>query len=444
MTNLSQRDLFDLAGRLGFKTDDKWTENLYRRPSGRCENTRSNIASIFHNDQNLNQLYWDVFRKLDAAYQDIPMFAIIKDDPISDHSLTRMASYISQMYGFNVEEALISKYVHEVAASNPRNRVKEVLQTLTWDNVPRLDEFFIRCAGAEDSPYTRAVTSRTFIGAVARAYSPGCKLDTVMLLEGGQGTKKSTLLSEIGSIAGNHYCHCSRITPSHKDTMQSISQTWFVVIDEFDTLAKHEIAELKAFITSQKDTFRAPYAVRAAEHKRQCIFVGSINSTANGYLSDSTGGRRFWPIAITHTIDMPYVKEVKNQIWAEAVHRYKAGENWWIDESAEPELVANFKNQQDERQTEDSWQERVHEWIKAQTADFTIDDILESVIAIPFKDRNHAHRVRVGHILTRLGMIKRQISNGKRVYNPRKVSDWTGVLNPVENDSHVGQQSKSK
>lgn len=374
----------------------------------------------------MNQLYWDEFLKYDAFLVDVPEIRAQAMQPIEDHVLTAITTYISRYYGFNVEEQVVSKYLHLGAMSNRVNRVRDALVALKWDGKPRLDKFFVDVAGADDTEYVRAITSKTFIGACARAFNPGCKLDTVLLLEGAQGAKKSTLLSLMGSVAGNEYCLYSKLQPGQKDTMQNVSLHWFVVIDEFDTLSKGDIAHLKAFITSEKDTFRSPYGIRPAPHKRQCVFMASINRSANEYLSDPTGNRRFWPLKISGIVDTSKALQLRGQIWAEAAYRYQQDERWWIDEASEPELAKAIQAEQQERVSEDVWEEETINWIKRQRTPFTINEVLRDVLKLDVKNMTRQVKTRIADILTRNGLEKFRESAGDRryVYNPLELSDY--------------------
>lgn len=211
--------------------------------------------------------------------------------------------------------------------------VRDYLNALVWDGTARLDTLFIDYLGAADTPYTRAVTRKSIVAAVARAYRPGCKYDTMPVLVGAQGRHKSTIFKKLG---GKWFSESLR-TFAGKEAMETIQGTWINEIGEMQALAQTEINAAKAFISAAADFYRASYGVFAAEHPRQCVFFGTTNTAE--CLTDRTGGRRFWPI------DIDKIERIKNvfvdldgerdQIWAEAVVKYRDGESLILPEDLE-------------------------------------------------------------------------------------------------------------
>jgi predicted P-loop ATPase len=124
---------------------------------------------------------------------------------------------------------------------------------------------------------------------------------------------------------------------------------------EFDSMSKAEAGRLKAFATIQVDRYRAPWDKIPKGHPRRCVLCATTNKTE--YLTDSTGGRRFWPVRVGK-IDLEWLRENRDQLWAEAVVRFKAGERWWL--TAEEEKLA--REQQAERYESDVWTEKVLQW----------------------------------------------------------------------------------
>jgi predicted P-loop ATPase len=405
---ITQESLRTFGCSQGYNLAQPWSKLLSVNKRGKVENTNKQLAIIFQNDTELTGFYRDEITLTDHITQASAVLNMKKDDEVDDEKLHNVVVYLSKHYGLEVGRKLVRDYVLGNAAKNTINRVRDYLSAQEWDKVPRLDELFIKAVGAEDTPYVRAATAHTFIGAVARALDPGCKMDTVLVLEGPQGAKKSTLLAEMARVAGHQYCTVSNIDPTAKDTMQQISRHWFVIIDEFDKLSNYAVAQLKSFITMDQDTYRAPYATTSRTHKRRCVFVASINRDAANYLTDATGNRRFYPIESTlDTADLEYVKANKHQLWAEATARYHTEKKWWMDKKEA--VWKEASEAQDERQSTDPWEPEISRWVKDRVKlkldIFDYDDLLTGVFPeVKLGDRTIADKRRAGRVLTKLGL----------------------------------------
>lgn len=222
-----------------------------------------------------------------------------------------------------VDLAINSKKIHPV---------REYLKSLTWDGTKRAETVFIDYLGAEDCLYTREVTRKALIGAVARILSPGCKHDHMLVLVGPQGCKKSTTLAKLG----REWFSDSLYTMNGKDAYEQLQGNWIIELAEMAATKKSEVEQIKQFISKQEDTYRAAYARRTQSHLRQCAFFGTTND--DEFLRDYTGARRFWPVSVTHvgkTQGDKLTSEIVDQIWAEAVICYESGEKWYLSEDVE-------------------------------------------------------------------------------------------------------------
>lgn len=369
----------------------------------------------------LQSFYFDEIKRQVFSDTNVPDVGYRAGHAWDDLNTTLLGVRLSES-GTEASSSRIEEQLRAIICTGRRrNKVRDAMEALRWDGIPRLDAVLIDHAGAEDCAYTRAVTARTLIAACARAYDPGCKVDTVLILEGEQGTKKSSLLLELGNIAGLNYVFNSKLRLNDKDALISVSRHWFVIIDEFASFRKAEVEDLKAFVSAQHDTYRPPFHRNEVSIPRGCIFMATINPTETGYLDDVTGNRRFWPIKVTD-IDLDGIREVRMQIWAEAVHRYKAGEKWWVDHE-ESALLKEVQSEQASRTSGDGWQELVElylAWKKQtfSTAKITQEDILEEGLGIEPAKFGHSEKLRVGRILTRLGMKpSRNNKSSRRLYD---------------------------
>ncbi|MDO3547177.1 VapE domain-containing protein [Ralstonia pseudosolanacearum] len=278
--------------------------------------------------------------------------------PWTDRHDMLLGAWLSAQYGVSVSKSMVVAAVGLLAHADQRHPVRDYLNSLAWDGVPRLDLWLTTFAGCEDDTYARHVGAKSLIGAVARIMGPGVKFDTMLVLEGDQGLRKSTLIC---ALAPNEEWFTDSLDGDlgSKDAAIGLAGKWLIEVPEMATLGRTRVEVVKSFLTRRVDHFRAPHAVRAEDHPRQCAFFGTINPEADGrYLSDTTGGRRFWPVQV-RSADVEALKADRDQLWAEAVARYWAGEHWWLTD--EVEILA--KQQQADRQESNPWAEHVERFL---------------------------------------------------------------------------------
>lgn len=220
------------------------------------------------------------------------------------------------------------------------NDVKDYLGGLQgkWDGVPRLDTLFIDYLGAKDSTYNRAITRKAFTAAVARAMTPGCKYDNMVILAGPQGIGKSTLLDKMSKGRFND----SIRTFEGKEASELLQGVWLVEISELDAFRSTDVSRIKQFLSLRADRFRAAYGRNVKELPRTCIFFGTTNTAE--YLQDTTGNRRFWPVDTgeqqpTKNVWRDLDTEI-DQLWAEAFVRWQAGEPLYLSGAIEEDAKA--------------------------------------------------------------------------------------------------------
>lgn len=240
------------------------------------------------------------------------------------------------------------------ADRNKFNPVTDYLNGLLWDGKPRLDELFTRYFNAENVEFAQLTGPKFLIGMVARAFDPGCKRDEMPIFEGDQGAKKSTALN---ILAGDEYFSDGLPNLHDKDAIQHLQGLWLIEIGELSALRKSEVEEVKRFITTRIDKFRPSYGRNIVERPRTVVFAGTTNNET--YLKDPTGARRFWPITCGQ-IYVDGLRRDRDQLFAEAVARYRAGERWWLDGEAETALA---RDETDARQERDAWHEQVTHFV---------------------------------------------------------------------------------
>ena len=312
--------------------DMSWTRNLTLTKTGKCEATIENVRIIMENDRRLKGRYfYDTFKERMTVCGDLPWIKLSArlSNAWNDVDDAGLRNYIEKRYTI----ANVSKIVDAVALAMlkcSRHPVREYLEGLTWDGTPRADAIFIDYLGAEDTEYTRTVTRKALIGAVARVMQPGCKHDHILVLVGPQGCRKSTTLAKLGKS----WFSDSFYTVQGKEAYEQLQGFWLIEMGEMAATRKAELEQIKQFVSKQSDSYRAAYARRTQERPRQCAFFGTTND--DEFLRDATGGRRFWPVTVTdkgrETGDY-FTPEIVDQVWAEIMVRYNAGEVWYLNDA---------------------------------------------------------------------------------------------------------------
>lgn len=305
---------------------------------------------------------WDEFTDqvmlVEKAPWHHPDQTIPKDGlPWTDEDTIQCRYHLSRVKKFDAQSELIVAAVINAASQRRNHPVRNYLNALVWDKKPRLDSWLAEYCGVNDSPYSKAVGSKTILGAVARVFQPGVKFDYMLVLEGDQGTGKSSVCAALG---GPWYGDL-HINPHDKDTIASMKGKWIVEASEMDFTTRAEAQAQKAFLSRQADTQRAAYARMAKTVQRQCVFIGTMNVEAGmGYLKDTTGNRRFWPVK-TEKISIPKLKRDRDQLFAEALFRYRAGETLYIDDHAVEKMA---RKEQAARRMVDPWLDKISSWLQ--------------------------------------------------------------------------------
>jgi predicted P-loop ATPase len=318
------------------------------------------------------------------------------DTEWSDRDDLLVANWL-QHQGILVPASIAGQAVEAVARDRLCHPVREYLDALRWDGIKRIEAWLSTYLGAADSAYARAVGPRWLISAVARIYRPGAKVDCALILEGPQGIKKSSALQIMG-----HPWFTDRLSElGSKDAAMETRSVWIIEIAELDTMSRAEVGTIKAFISRTTDRFRPPYGKRLVDLPRQCVFAGSVNPEG-GYLKDATGGRRFWPVACG-TIHIAAVERDRNQLWAEACVRFRAGDPWWLDDQRLEALAAE---QQADRYQGDAWDDpicRYLEHVAGQQDGVSIAEILEKALGMERGRWTQADQNRVVRTLISMG-----------------------------------------
>ncbi len=344
---------------------------------------------------------------------------------------TRLAVWL-QRRKLSVTPAQVADTVNAEAHNHKVNPVRDYLLGLKWDGTGRADTWAARLLGAVSKTgsetYVSAVGAKWLISAVARALEPGCKVDHMLILEGPQGIGKSTAIS---MLCPNQDWHTSDFQTLDKEASQNLRGKWVLEFSELQVLSRYQAETAKAFLSRQVDHYRAPYARRAEDYPRRCVFIGSTN--ADAYFTDETGNRRYWPITCT-LINLAGIVEERDQLWAEAVVRYQSGEKWWLDAAQTDEAKA----EQADREVRDEWLPLIEQFLYGRDRTFS-GEIFEQVLKIDVGRWTPAESKRVGRCMAQLGwknQVVRINGQARRGY-VKGVTPVTPVTSSQENPKDI-------
>ena len=311
---------------------------------------------------------------------------------LNDDLIRIVREWVMHQFGFEPGREDLSDVLLAMATKNPFNPIVDYLDALEWDRTERVDALFPRYFGAADGAYERAVGRKLMVAAVRRARQPGAKFDTVPILEGKQGTGKTSALRILG---GPWHSDAELGRVDGKDAPAVLQGVWIMELGELTAMNKGEVELLKAFVSRCEDRYRTPYDRHPKTHPRRCVFVGTTNSAS--YLRDQTGNRRYLPVATTR-IDLEGLKRDRDQLWAEANAIEATGEDLTLPQ----DLWAAATERQGDRLVEDPWLDLLRSYLVGQKR-ISSKELFEAVLDLPYGRQSQTEAKRLSGLMPQLG-----------------------------------------
>ena len=375
----------------------KWHKLYLRNKNGAPYSNAANVMVALENDPMLRGIVaYDKMLLAPVVCHEIGAAMDLREPrPATDGDAVAVMIYLQQQELTALKIGDTRSALDHIANRRAFHPVRDYLENLEWDGVPRIGVWLASYLGAELNQYTQHIGRMFMIQMCARIFAPGCQADHMLVLEGQQGILKSTACKVLGGAWFSDH-----LPPISKDKACSehIKGKWLVEITELNAMKRAEATELKSFLSRTDERYRPTWGHREAFQPRQCCFVGTTNELQ--YLKDPSGGRRFWPVrvGVTGDIQIELLEENRDQLFAEATDHYRHGVQWWPDKQFEVELI---KPEQAARLEVDVWREKIEEYVGGRTS-ASVADILGH-LGLVTKEQHQLNAMRVVAVLRDLG-----------------------------------------
>lgn len=309
---------------------------------------------------------------------------------------------------------IVDDAIKIAAHQQPYNPIEEYLKSTEWDGVARLDKWLNKSLGAAPTELNEVLGTKFLIGSVRRATKrDGHKFDSMLVLEGPKGINKSSICR---ALFGSSYFMEGIGSLKSPGLAEKLSGIWGVEIPELQGFKNQDPQLQKEFLSKMSDTFRRPYLRHPSTYPRRCVFIGTVND--NQYIQEKGTDRRFWCVRCNEigTTDIEWLRANRNQLWAEA---YAVAQSETLDYLTHKEMEMLGEIQVD-REAIDPWEGIIAYWLHNAGKDlqeYHMNHVLTNVLNIPVERQDRSASIKVGNILTSLGLKKKRIRhNGSLTY----------------------------
>jgi len=397
----------------------------------------------------------NVVKMLDAMEIDLwedarTGYQYLNGDRFEDQHYTITQDLFYNHWRIDVNRATMCTAIDSFCQSNKIDTLKTYLTDLEWDGTERLEELFIKYLKAADTKMNRTYARKWGISCVARAMDWGCKMDTMVILKGHQGLRKSTFFEVMAGtcpLTGNSFFSDEPIETTGVDGLTKLRLAWIHEWAELSGMSRKESGDVKQFITKRTDRYRKKYGRKETIADRHCVIVGTVND--DEIFKDDTGSRRFWAVEChgeehKQAFNIKDLADARDQLWAEAVALYNAGEQWWLNE--EEQKQSSRTNSKFD--SVDVHQVLVEEWL-ANNSDriFNIAEMIEDIYMETYttddgEERKRAKAVKPKSYMNWYSQALKSmgcgmLNDGKKCRHNKKLSRWYIAPSVSDEDEFV-------
>lgn len=339
---------------------------------------------------------------------------------LDDAKLIQIWLLIDRRFGFRPTKEFFSDVLGNIARSNAFNPVLDYLGGLKWDGISRAKNWLSAYSQAPDNAYTRAVGRIMLTAAVRRAKHPGVKFDEMVIFEGKQGSNKSTAL-QVLAVNDAWFSDSLQLGNDTKRQMESTQGKWICEAGELKGMSNGDVRDLKAYLSRSVDEARLAYGRLVTVAPRRFVIVGTTNEV-EGYLRDSTGNRRFWPVNVG-AFDIEALRRDRDQLWAEAVQIEASEASIRLD----PELWEVAAVEQEAREQLNPFEELLAKALGEIHGRIWVLDVYY-ILGLEPEKITQQQQTQIGTAMRKLGWDKKKLKRDRA----NKSCYWRGDDHPIE------------
>ena len=360
---------------------------------------------------------------------------------MTDTDMKYIRLYLEENYDLTSEKKIIDA-ADLAAHQNSYHPVQDYLNSLTWDGTERIRFCLHHFLGAEADEYTFQALRLFLLGAIHRAFRPGCKFEVMLCLVGGQGAGKSTFFR---LLAGKDEWFSDDLRKlDDENVYRKLQGHWIIEMSEMiATASAKSIEEIKSFLSRQKEVYKIPYETHPADRLRQCVFGGTSN--AMDFLPlDRSGNRRFLPMQVcpeqaeVHILeDEAASRSYLQQVWAEAMTIYRAG-GWKLTFS--PEMVRYLKEHQKDFMPEDTKAGMIQAFLDSYTGDTVCSkQLYKEALNHAFDETKQWEIREINEIMNQCVIGWTYFSNSRSFAGYGRQKGWERERSATDSDNHAAE-----